>query len=264
MLALVLLALVALVMWFTQALSLRSVGRPVRLRIDHADLPRSLQRINRVATNGAFAAVLIAYPLLRGTSPAAYYARLLPLDGRAAQAVQGFVAVLIYLGLLYAGWIITDHVYLRPISSARRLAIRLGAVPLSAAIGAGIEELLFRAMVLASLLESLPAVPAVAIGALIFAGAHYIRRVKRYWTFPGHVALGLMLCVAFACTRTLWLPLGLHAGGILVIMGLRPLVRYVGPPWLVGASIFPYAGVIGVLGLTLLTLNMWLLHGGAR
>jgi hypothetical protein len=71
----------------------------------------------------------------------------------------------------------------------------------------------------------------------------------------------MLLCVSFACTGALWLPLGLHGGGILIIMGLRPLVRYVGPPWLVGASIFPYAGAVGVIGLTILTFNMWLLHG---
>lgn len=270
MLALLLLILVLVVMWFTQALSLRSVGKPLRLRIDHADLPRSLQRVNRTVTNAAFAAVLIAYPLLRGESPFHYYARFFPLDWRVFGLPHGVAAALIYLGLLYACWLFTDNIYLRSLSDLRRLGARLAGVPLSAVIGAGIEELLFRAMLLAGLLESLrPALGpgtgtavAVAIGMVVFAGAHYVRRVKRHWTFPGHLALGLLLCVSFACTDALWLPLGLHGGGILIIMGLRPLVRYVGPPWLVGASIYPYAGAVGVVGLTILTFNMWLLHGG--
>jgi len=235
----------------------------MRLRIDHGDLPRRLQRLNRTTTNLAFAAVLLLYPLLRGRSPLGYYAGFFPLDWRLGGLPHGIAAALIYLGLLYAVWLFTDNVYLRPLRDARRLGVKLAAVPLSAVVGAGVEELLFRAMLLAGLLESFHPVMAVSIGTVVFAGAHYIRRIKRYWTFPGHLALGLLLCASFACTGALWLPLGLHGGGILIIMGLRPLVRYVGPPWLVGASIYPYAGAVGVIGLTILTFNMWLLHGGA-
>lgn len=261
MLALTLLLVVISVMWLTQTLSLLSVGKPVCLRIDHAGLPRKLQQVNRAVTNLAFAGVLVAYPLLRGQSPWRYYAGLFPLDERAAGVYHGVAAALIYLGLLYASWLVTDNIYLRPLSDARRLGARLAAVPFSAVIGAGIEELLFRAMLLAGLLEWLQPLPAIAIGTVIFAGAHYVRRVKRYWTFPGHLALGMLLCVSFWCTGSLWLPFGLHAGGILIIMGLRPLVRYVGSPWVVGASIYPYAGAVGVIGLSILTFNMWFLFG---
>ena len=261
MLALILLLLVIAIMWTAQSLSLLRIGQPLRLRIDHAGLPRKLQQLNRAVTNLAFAGVLIAYPLLRGQSPWRYYAGFFPLDGRWAGVCNGVAAALIYLGLMYACWLVTDNIYLRPLSDARRLGARLAAVPFSAVIGAGMEELLFRAMVLAGLLEWLHPLPAVALGTVIFAGAHYVRRVKRYWTFPGHLALGMLLCVSFWCTGALWLPLGLHAGGILIIMGLRPLVRYVGSPWVVGASIYPYAGAVGVIGLSILTFNMWFLFG---
>ena len=91
---------------------------------------------------------------------------------------------------------------------------------------AGVEELLFRAVLLVGLLETFDEVSAMAIGAMLFAGAHYIRRVKRYWTFAGHVVLGVLLCAAFVWTKALWLPFGLHAGGVLVLAGVRPLVRY--------------------------------------
>ena len=208
-----------------------------------------------------FAGVLVLYPILRGGSPLSYYRGFFPLNGRASELSMGVAAALIYLGLLYASWLFTDNLYLRPLSDARRLGSRLAAVPLSAVVGAGVEELLFRAMLLAGLMESFKTPVAVVMGTVLFAGAHYVRRVKRYWTFPGHLAVGMLLCVAFACTHALWLPLGLHAGGILIIMGLRPLVRYVGPAWLVGASIFPYAGVVGVIGLSILTFNMWFLLG---
>lgn len=264
MLALALILLVAATMWVAQTLSLLSVGRPVRLCIDHGDLPRWLQGANRVVTNAAFAAVLLAYPAFRGESPLHYYGRFFPLGDRPAELAHGIAAALIYLGLLYAAWLFTGNIHLRVQSHPGRLIKRLMGVPFTAVIGAGVEELLFRAMLMAGLMEWLGTIPAVVIGTIVFAGAHYVRRVKRYWTFPGHLALGMMLCVAFACTDALWLPLGLHAGGILIIMGLRPLVRYVGPPWMVGASIFPYAGLVGVIGLTILTYNMYFVYGVAR
>jgi len=46
------------------------------------------------------------------------------------------------------------------------------------------------------------------------------------------------------------------------LAGIRPFIRYVGPAWLVGASIFPYAGLVGLVALGLLTANVWIRFGG--
>lgn len=177
--------------------------------------------------------------------------------------MHGSATAILYLSLLYLAWLTTDNVrfHLRP--DRRRLLRRLAGAPFTALFAALVEELLFRGVLLADLLESFDPRVAVPIGVVVFAGAHYIRGVKHYWTFAGHLALGTLFCVAFVCTGALWLSVGLHAGGVLVLMGLRPLVRYSGPAWLVGASIFPYAGVVGVVALVLLTINMWLCYGGA-
>jgi membrane protease YdiL (CAAX protease family) len=206
---------------------------------------------------------LLIYPLLRGQSPLAYYVGFFPLGARPLEMLHGAAAAVLYLALLYLAWMVTDNVRFGVRHSAQRLAVRLAGVPLTALLVALVEELLFRAVLLQDLLQSFSPRVALPIGVVAFAGAHYVRRVKRYWTFPGHVALGVLLCLAFFWTRALWLPLGLHAGGVLVLMGVRPLVRYIGPAWLVGASIFPYAGVVGVGALILLTINMWLCFGGA-
>jgi membrane protease YdiL (CAAX protease family) len=108
---------------------------------------------------------------------------------------------------------------------------------------------------MADLQRSWPAHPWAAVvgSTVIFALAHYVRKVKRKWTFVGHVMLGLMLSVAFHETGNLWLATGLHAGGNFMILGARPLMTNKGPAWLSGASIFPYAGAIGVAGLGILT-----------
>lgn len=264
MLALGLLALVPAAMWLGQSLLLWWRGLPLRGRIGGADLPRWLRTANRIIANVVLAAVVLIYPLLRGSSPLSYYATFLPLGAQPAKLVHGAAAAVLYLALLYLAWLLTGNVQFRMRHRSGRLLRRLAGVPGTAVLAAVVEELLFRAMLLGELLESCPTTVAVGIGSLVFAGAHYVRSVKRYWTFPGHVALGLLLCVAFVATGgSLWLSMGLHGGGVLVLMTVRPLIRYTGPAWLVGASIFPYAGVIGVIALGLLTINMWLVYGVA-
>ena len=260
--ALALLALVPVAMWLAQTVLLWRAGRPLRLRIGAPDLPDDARRALRIVTKVAFGAALVAYPLLRGRAPLAYYAAFFPLDSRPLEMAHGAAAAVLYLTLLYLAWMLSDNVRFEVRHSRRKLVRRLSGVPFTALFIALVEELLFRAVLLNELLETLPPSGALPIGVGVFAAAHYVRSVKRYWTVAGHLALGSLLCVAFWTTGALWLPVGLHAGGVLVLMAVRPFVRYTGPAWLVGASIFPYAGVVGVAGLTLLTINVWLSYGG--
>ena len=242
---------------------LRATGRPVRLPISSGGMAPGIKRANRVITYFSMAAVIVAYPLLRGQGPLAYFGRLLPFDQNALAAIHGFAAAVLYLSFLYVAWLATDNLRFRLRQAPGRLARRLAVAPFSAVLGALAEELLFRGVLLADLLKSLEPAPAATIAAVLFAGAHYVRPVKRHWTFAGHLALGMLLCTAFVWTGALWLPIGLHAGGILLTMGVRPFVRYTGPAWLVGASIFPYAGLAGSAALILLTANMWISYGGS-
>jgi membrane protease YdiL (CAAX protease family) len=264
MLALGVLLLIPVVMWSAQNIHLRVHGLPWRWRLGGSDLPHGVKRAGRVITNISFAAALVAYPLLRGELPWSYYAAFMPLNGALGPLMHGVASATLYLALLYLVWTLTGNTDFAVRHPPGRVVRRLAGVPLTAVSASFLEELLFRAMLLAELLETFDAVLAVAIGTFVFAGAHYVRSVKRRWTFPGHVALGLLLCVAFVVTRSIWLSLGLHAGGVLMLMGVRPFVRYRGPAWLVGASIFPYAGIVGVLALGLLTVNVWLAYGGGR
>jgi membrane protease YdiL (CAAX protease family) len=255
--ALTLLLTIPVLMWSVQALLLWRAGCPQRLRISAPDLPRPLKRVNRVATKLIFGLVLGAYPLLRGVTPWSYYAPF--VDLRVAwPALWGCAAGVLYLAALYVAWLATDNMRFYVRHTPARLARRLAGVPFTALFIALVEELLFRALLLAALLETLPAAVAVGLGALVFAVAHYVRSVKRYWTFGGHVALGLLFCLAFYFTGTIWLSLGLHFGGVLMLMAVRPFIRYRGPAWLVGASIFPYAGAVGLAALFLLMGNVWL------
>lgn len=262
MTALVLIAGVPVVMWVVQTAALRACGLPMRWRIDTHEAPKLVRLAGRLATQSGIVGVLVAYPILLGHSPGEYYRRLAPWDAESVTtALHGLAAAVLFLCALYLAWLAADCVRFEIRRSASRLTRHLVTLPLMAAFGATVEELLFRGVVVADLLRWVSMPVAVMLGAAAFAGAHYVRSVKRRWTFPGHVLLGVLLCVAFVRTGDLWLAAGLHAGGILVIMGLRPFIRYTGPQWLTGVSIYPYAGAAGVVGLTILTAFVWHYYG---
>jgi membrane protease YdiL (CAAX protease family) len=254
MIALALLAAIPIVMWLVQSALLSAAGLPLRSRIDSHHAPRSVRLAGRITTQLCLAAVILVYPVLLRQPILGYYAALFPADGRMLQFGQGLAAASLCLCLLFLAWIATHRVQVFLHHARMKWIRRLVLLIPTALFGACVEELLFRGVVMADLLRttalSRPAV--VVSSALIFAGAHYVRTVKRRWTFPGHIGLGILLCLAFLQTGALWLPAGLHAGGILLIMGTRPFFRYQGPAWLTGASIFPFAGVAGLAGLGLL------------
>lgn len=251
------------IMWIGQSLVRRAAGLPFQWRLSARGLPEQWRKANRAVTQVALVTVIVAYPLLLGRTPLAYYGELLPRGAPAAAFAHGLAVAVLFLSLLLLAWNIAGAVEFSNRQSAARTLRRVLTSPVSALLGAGAEELVFRGMLLRGLMESFSLPVAVAVGSICFALAHYVREVKRYWTLPGHLALGLCLCMAFVWTRALWLPMGVHAGGILAIMTARPFVRYRGPAWVTGASIFPFAGAVGVAALLLLTAVLWSYYGSA-
>jgi len=242
-------------MWTVQTAQLGYYGLPIRWRIDAGDAPRPVRTVGRIVTQVSLLGIILCYPALRGEPTLGYYATLLPWSPVALQGVQGAAMSILFLCALYSAWIAADCLRVSVHQSRRRWMRRLALLLPTACFGALVEELLFRGVVMRDLLDTpwMPQGLAVGLSVLVFAGAHYVRSVKRRWTIFGHLMLGLLLCMAYLETETLWLPLGLHAGGIAMIMGTRPFVRYRGPAWITGASIFPFAGVAGIVGLGFLT-----------
>lgn len=254
--ALALIMAIPLVMWAVQSVMLLRAGRPLRIRIDARKAPPGVRTAGRITTQVCLVLAILVYPQTVGREPLDYYGSLLPGTRSALLFPHGAAAAILFLCVLFLVWVVTGRVQIDVHQSRRKWMRRLILLVPTALFGAFVEELLFRGVVLADLLrtEWIPTGAAVIIGALVFAGAHYVRMVKRHWTLPGHVMLGVLLCMAFLRTGTIWLAAGLHAGGILMIMGLRPFVRYRGPSWMTGASIFPFAGAVGVAGLGILTI----------
>lgn len=255
MTALLILAAIPIIMWLVQSTLLVANGLPVRWRLDSREAPPIVRTAGRITTQFCLLGVVVLYPLTQDQGVIEYYTTLLPRSRTSLQFVQGFAASTLFLCLLFGAWLATERLEIDVHHSRKKWIRRLVMLVPTTVFGAMVEELIFRGVVLADLLKTpwIPSWLAVAIGVVVFAGAHYVRTVKRRWTFPGHLMLGLLLCIAFVETRTLWLPMGLHAGGIFMIMGLRPFVRYRGPAWITGASIFPFAGVVGIAGLVVLT-----------
>ena len=255
MTALAILLAVPLVMWLGQTAMLARHGLPIRWRIDARNAPRDVRTVGRLVTQASLLAAAVVYPVLIGESPLRYYARLLPADTSAWQLLHGAAASVLFLAVLLLVWVAADCLEVDTHQPRHRWQRRLMLLVPTALFGAFVEELLFRGVVMADLLRWFPQAQwfVVTASALIFCGSHYVRSVKRRWTFPGHLMLGVLLCAAFLRTGSLWLPAGLHAGGILMIMGTRPFLVSRGPSWLTGASVFPFAGVVGIAGLAILT-----------
>lgn len=142
---------------------------------------------------------------------------------------------------------------------AVELAVLVGIL----AVAAANEELVFRGYPLQVLMFGLGPWPAFLILSGLFGLGHHLNP-NATWVGTTNTALaGILLCLAYARTRSLWLPYGIHIGwnlGIGPIFGF-PLsgmtvgslwvTRLDGPPWLTGGRYGPEGGVL-VTGIMIL------------
>src|SRR2546423_125184 len=68
----------------------------------------------------------------------------------------------------------------------------------------------------------------------------------------GLFGLGVILGAAYVLGgHSYWLPVAIHAGGVVFIQVSRPFVEYKGPAWLIGYSSYPICGLLGVTSMAL-------------
>ncbi|HEY2139570.1 MAG TPA: CPBP family intramembrane glutamic endopeptidase [Chthoniobacterales bacterium] len=177
---------------------------------------------------------------------------------------------------------------LRPASSGFAI---LPLIP-TAVIVPLIEEALFRGLFLGVLLRGLRPWPANVLSAAIFSIVHFLKAPEQTsmtvgW-FSGFVslahsldqfsepmlvlggfttlfAIGIVLGHARLSTRSLWLPIGLHAGWILASEAFSKIARreIVALPWL-GKSLLVGLVPLSVCLLSWLLLRVWLTYADAR
>jgi membrane protease YdiL (CAAX protease family) len=220
---------------------------------------RSLRTALKVVLQATLLAAIVVYPYLRGSTPLAYYGALLP-RAQARDFLYGEAIALAVLGLVFAAELATGGIAWRARYSPGKTLARSLRAALSSLTVVAVEEPLFRGIVLQGLLGSMAVWPAIVVSAAVFSAAHFLRKTRTYWPAVGLAVLGVWLGVAYYRSGALWLPMGLHSGGILAIGIHRCFMEYRGSPVLVGTQTYPIAG-LGAIALMLLgaaaTWTLW-------
>jgi membrane protease YdiL (CAAX protease family) len=229
------------------------------------------------------AAVILLWPLLR-VSNVRSLADLGLASNRTWARDVGCGVLLSVVPLLFcAALLIALHVY-----SFRHVFVwpRLGRVTLAAISVPFIEETFFRGFVLGILLRTGRKLLSIAIVSGVFAAVHFLKGSEREhpivtWT-SGFQSIGdafagfgdpMMVLAAFATlfligcvladarvlTRSLWLPIGLHAGWIFASGTFNWLARQriVAWPWL-GKNLLVGIIPLGLAAVTWAVMRLWL------
>jgi membrane protease YdiL (CAAX protease family) len=228
------------------------------------------------------AAVLLFWPLLRLSNVRGMADLGLAHNPRWARDVGGGVLLSIIPLLLCAALLIALQVY-----SFRHVLVwpRLGKVVLAAVTVPFIEEAFFRGIVLGVLLRTGRRSLSIAAVSALFAAVHFLKGSEREpaivtWT-SGFESIGdafagfgdlTMVVAAFATlfligcilgdarvlTRSLWLPIGLHAGWIFASGTFSWMARrqMVALPWL-GNNLLVGIVPLGLAAVTWILMRLW-------
>jgi membrane protease YdiL (CAAX protease family) len=168
----------------------------------------------------------------------------------------------------------------------------VGKVTLTAAVVPLIEESLFRGLFLGVLLRGLRRWPAITLSAAIFSIIHFLKAPDRTTTsvqwnsgfvslahsfdqfgepmlvlagFTTLFVIGLTLADARLLTKSLWLPIGLHAGWILASSAFAKIARreVLALPWL-GKSMLIGLVPLAVCLISWIFLRIWLRNASSR
>lgn len=264
------------IFWAGQALAAAGVTEWLAKFPFHRVLSRCLQ----------VSALVLLIPALRWIGlrrPSDLHLRKNPLA--AADFAAGLVFSVVLVAVLAAicvsaGWLVWR---------ADAAWTGLGRIVLTAAAVSGIEEVVFRGVILGLCLWTLPRAGAIALTTLLFVVVHFIKPAKteiapeavRWWSGlaealrfadglpPGALlffgaaslfAAGWILGSAAVATRSLWLPIGLHAGWVFAQQStnlfLRPAAQEAGAllPW-IGPNLVSGAVPTGLLPLAALLLT---------
>jgi len=208
--------------------------------------PKSLKLALKGVLQGTLIGSIFLFPYLQGSTPGEFYGPLFARE-QAHLFLVGEGIALALLALIYGIETACGWLYWKPRWPVQKAVSKSTLSALSSFTVVAVEEPLFRGVILGTMLASgVPWWIAIPVSAVVFSLAHFIRKVKTYWPAVGLAVLGIWLGVAFYKTRTLWLPMGLHSGGILSIGIHRCFLNYRGPERLVGTQTFPIAGLISI------------------
>ena len=257
-------------LWGVQSILLITNGEklapPLRYRTDNPSVVYPM----KVMVQISWLVIIIGYPILIGSNPVDFYREAfrfpVPIDSMVILAVAcigGFA--LIYVLYVVTGAIEFTLLYSKRKTTRRVISCFLTPIPLAV-----MEEAVFRGVLLHALLNWLNGtwgtVLAIALSSAVFSSVHFIRRrdSKRKPALQPAIGLffvGVVLGSAYvAGDRTLWLPVTLHAAGILAVELPRSFVIYSADPKWIGYRSFPHSGPLGILHMVSLTILVWYLQ----
>lgn len=250
-------------LWVAQTVLLALAGEfKLALPLRHGSQHPLVRWGMKIALHVSLLALLFGYPAFIGEDPIAYHRdRLHPANGLLL-AIIVTTAVLamtpMFVLNVALGWVKIASRY-KTATAIRKVARSL-LTPLPLAF---VEEAVFRGLLLDQLLRAMPGktgmVLALIVSAAIFASVHFLRAQKRV-LLPaiGLFGLGMILGSAYIIGGySYWLPVGIHAGGVLFIQVSRPFVEYRGPAWLIGYSSYPICGLFGLISMAAYTTGVW-------
>lgn len=212
-----------------------------------------------VAVQVVLIGILLGYPLLLGENPIDYHkSKIVPAQTDRFVEVL-FVTLFCFVvgigGEMLAGWVRVAPRYGRLKSARKVVEAIIRPIPLAC-----LEEGIFRGIVLEQMSTVLGngllgSIGAVGSSAAVFSAVHFIRPAPTHWPSVGLFMLGILLGTAYLVGgHSYWLPVGVHAGGVLAIKLLQPFVQYTGPNWIIGDRTYPIAGVVGICAMVFLSL----------
>ncbi len=224
--------------------------------------PKKLKLALKILLQGTLIGSIFVYPLLIGTTPAAFYGPRFPLRDLPLFFWGQLIALVLMASIFFVEWS-RGWIRWKVRWPAKKILSKCFFSGLSSLTVVSVEEPFFRGIILQGMLSA--AVPwpvAIPLSAVLFSGAHFIRKVRTYWPAVGLAVLGLWLGVAYYRTGSFWLPMGLHSGGILGIGIHRCFFTYRASERLVGNDVFPIAGIIGMSIMLIGTVVTWFLFSG--
>ncbi|MCI0699470.1 MAG: CPBP family intramembrane metalloprotease [Planctomycetia bacterium] len=210
----------------------------------------------KLALQGVLLGVLFGYPATISEHPLDYHrSRLHPANWGLFAGI--LLSAFLCLCPMFALNVLVGWVKFTPPRNPAKAMKRVARCLVTALPLAFVEEAVFRGVLLNSLLLTMTGrsgmVAAIVLSSAIFASVHFFRPQKRL-LLPafGLFGLGVILGSAYLIGgSSYWLPVAIHAGGVVFIQVLRPFVEYKGPPWLVGYSSYPICGLFGVTSMAL-------------
>ena len=263
----VLVAAGLVLLWAVQSILLVASGEklafPLRYQTDRPSVTLPM----KVMVQVGWLIIIVGYPLLIGQDPSVFYGQAFRLPPPTAAMIILSTACIAGFALIYTLYTATGAIELSLLYSKKKTWRRVIACLITPIPLALMEETVFRGVLLHALLYSLNGAwgptAAVIASSAVFSSVHFVRRrnSKRKPALQPAIGLffvGVVLGTAYvADNQSLWLPVALHAAGILAVELPRSFVTYKASPKWIGYRSFPHSGPLGIAHMIGLTALVW-------